>query len=395
MPAPNARTAPTLISGSRGAEQLNSARVVVDMEDEILMYQAEATPLLTLSGKIGKKRKCTNVKFEFLEKDELPRTVIASATMTDVGTTLQVGSGESARLVSGQLLLSLATREVIRVGTVTSDSNIAVTRGIGGGNAPVAIGDVFVHFSNAKEDGTTSGTSKSIKEFNDYNYNQIIETPFDFTGRDLVTELYGGNDEMTETKWQAIEHKKSIELAMLFGRRYLMNGTSHQITTMGGLEYFIVTNRANVAQQNLNERWFIEYLEYAMRWGRGGKRNGVGKKYALVSSRWLTEINSWVKDRLEYRPLDSSIGFSALEYKSPHGIVYFLATPLLDDNHPDWMFLLDFNHIKYTYLQKRDTKLLVDVQENDRDGKKNLYRSDVGIQVNMEHAHGIVTGINV
>jgi len=395
MPAPNPRTAPTLISGSRGIELLNSARVVVDMEDEILMYQASATPLLTLTGKIGEKRKAVNVQYQFLEKDELPREVTASAVMTDVGLTLQVGTDEYKRLVSGQLLLNLSTREVVRVNVVTSDTNITVVRGIGGGNQPVAIGDKFVHFSNAKEDGSTSGTSKSIQEFNDYNYTQIIETPFDFTGRDLVTELYGGSDEMTETKWQAIEHKKSIELAMFFGRRHSMSGTSHLITMTGGLEYFIVTNRANVAQQNLNERWFIEYLEYAMRWGRGGKRNGVGKKYCLLSSRWLTEINAWVKDRLEYRILDQSIGFAAWEYKSPHGIVYLLPTPILDDNHPDWMFLLDFNHLKYVYLNKRDTKLLVDVQENDRDGKKNLYRSDCGIQVNFEHAHGIVTGITV
>lgn len=395
MPNPNPRTAPTLISGSRGTENLNSARIVVDMEDEVHFYQPNATPLMTLTGKIGQSRKAHFVKFEFLEKDELPREVTASAAIDTTTTTLQFSTDDSARLVAGQLLLNLETREVVRVTTVTSDTNVAVTRGIGGGNAPVSVGDKFIHFSNAKEDGTTSGTAKSIQEFNDYNYTQIIETPFDFTGRDLVTELYGGSDEMTETKWQAIEHKKSIEYAFYFGRRHLMSGTSHQITMTGGLEYFISTNRANVSSKNLNERWFIEYLEYAMRWGRGGKRNGVGKKYALCSSRWLTEINQWANDRLQYRVLDKEIGFSAMEYKSPHGIVYLMESPIITNEHPDWLFLLDFNHIKKAYLNKRDTKLLVDVQENDRDGKKNLYRSDVGIQVNMEHAHGIVTGISV
>jgi len=200
---------------------------------------------------------------------------------------------------------------------------------------------------------------------------------------------------MTETKWQAIEHKKEIEYAFYFGRRHLMSGTTHQVTMTGGLDYFITTNRANVAKQALNERWFIEYLEYAMRWGRGGKRNGVGKKYALCSSRWLTEINQWAREKLEYVVLDEQIGFSALKYVSPHGIVYLMSSPILDEWHPDWMFLLDFNHIKKAYLNQRDTKLLVGVQENDRDGKKSLYRSDVGLQVNFEHAHGIVNGILV
>lgn len=395
MPAPNPRTAPDLIAGSRGTEQLNSARIVVDMEDEIHWYQPNSTPLMTLSGKIGQSRKAHFVKYEFLEKDELPREVVSSAAIDDTTTTLQFSSGDADRLVAGQLLLNPRSREVVRVTTVTSDTNVAARRGIGGGNAPILSGDKFVHFSNAKEDGTVSGTSKSIKEFNDYNYTQIIETPFDFTGRDLVTELYGGSDEMTETKWQAIEHKKSIELAFYFGRRDLWSGTSHQITTTGGLEYFVTTNRANVSSQQLNERWWIEYLEYAMRWGRGGKRNGTGKKYALMGARWLTEINQWANDRLEYQVLDEEIGFAAFKYKSPHGIVYLMESPIITDTHPDWMFLLDFNHIKKVYLNKRDTKLLVDVQENDRDGKKNLYRSDVGVQVNLEHAHGIVNGISV
>ena len=394
MPQPNARTAPTMISGQRGTEQLNSARIVVDMEDEIHFYQPNATALLTLTGKIGQSRKAHFVKYEFLEKDEMPRDVVASAAVSSTGTTLQFSSGDSAKLSVGDLLLGLESREVVRVTVVTSDTDITAVRAVGGGQAAIAIGDRFVKFSSAKEDGAVSGTSKSIKEFNDFNYTQIIETPFDFTGRDLVTELYGGSDEVTETKWQAIEHKKSIEYAFYFGRRSEASGTSHKITTTGGLDFFITTNRANVASQALNERWWIEYLEYAMRWGRGGKRNGVGKKYALCSSRWLTEINQWARDRLQYKVLDKEIGFAAWEYKSPHGIVYLMDSPIITEWHPDWMFLLDFNHIKKAYLDKRDTKLLVDVQENDRDGKKSLYRSDVGIQVTYEHAHGIVTGIS-
>jgi len=159
MPQPNPRSAPSLISGQRGTEQLNSARIVVDMEDEIHFYQPNSTALMTLTGKIGESRKTHFVKYEFLEKDELPRDVTASATATDTGTTFQFGTGDALRLVKGQLLLNLNTREVVRVETVTSDTNVAVTRGIGGGNAPVSIGDRFVHFSFAKEDGDVSGVS--------------------------------------------------------------------------------------------------------------------------------------------------------------------------------------------------------------------------------------------
>src|SRR3972149_2888581 len=78
---PNPRTDPTLVSGTRGPENQNTARVVVDMQDEILLYQPEATPLLTLTGKMRKKREAVNARFEWLEKDQYTRGVqVAAAT---------------------------------------------------------------------------------------------------------------------------------------------------------------------------------------------------------------------------------------------------------------------------------------------------------------------------
>ena len=67
--------------------------------------------------------------------------------------------------------------------------------------------------------------------------------------------------------------------------------------------------------------------------------------------------------------------------------------PLLDYFHPDRAFLLDLNHIRYVYMRGRDTKLYVDRQANDIDGKTNEYLSDCGVQVNFEHAHAALFGL--
>jgi hypothetical protein len=72
-----------------------------------------------------------------------------------------------------------------------------------------------------------------------------------------------------------------------------------------------------------------------------------------------------------------------------------LRAPLLDKDHPDMAFLLDPNHLRYVHLRNRDTKLLVDRQANDSDSKQNEYFSDVGIQVEFEHAHSQLVGISV
>lgn len=390
---PNPRTDPTLVTGTRGPENQNTARVVVDMEDSILLYQPEATPYLTLTGRMRKKREAVNPRFDWLEKDEYPRGLEVTAAADSDDTAISVVAGQDARVGIGSVVINLRTAENILVNAApTSGSLGTVVRGIGGGAAPIVVGDVLLYAFSAYEDGAGIGPLKSIQEFNEFNYTQIIRTPFGFTGRDLQTELYGGRDEMTETKWQAIEHKKSIEYAMAFGKRDARTGT-HQQTFTRGVDGFIVTNRWNVEGVTLTERSFVDFLEVAMKWGKGGNQNGSGTKYLLASSRWLTEINGWVGDRLRYKPLDDSIGFAAQEFNSPHGNVELLRWPLLDKFHPDRAFLLDFNHIRYVYMRGRDTKLYVDRQGNDIDGKTNEYLSDCGVQVNFEHAHSALFGL--
>src|SRR5512146_3567824 len=110
---PNPRTAPTLVSGTRGPENQNTARVVVDMEDEILLYQPEATPLLTLTGRMRRKREAVNARFEWLEKDEMPRSLEVTAAADSDDTAISEDAGQEARVFVGAVVINLSTGENI------------------------------------------------------------------------------------------------------------------------------------------------------------------------------------------------------------------------------------------------------------------------------------------
>lgn len=383
---PNGRSAATMISGSRGHEQLNAARVVVDMADEILLYQPQATPLLTLTAKMRRKREAVNPLFEWLEKDEYPRTLDVTAAYDSDDTSISVTAGQEARVYANAVVQNTRTGELILVGGTSSGTLSSLTRGIGGGQSDGMVGDKLIFVFNSIEDGADTPAQRSVQEFNLSNRTQIVRTAFGFTGRDLVVELYGGRDEMTETKWQSIEHKKSIEYLMLLGKKHLITGT-HQQTFSDGIDNRIVTNRWNIAGTDFTEESWIAFLEEGMKWGKGGNQNGAGTKYLLASSRWVSAINGFVHDRLRYQPLDEKIGFSAMEYVSPHGRVMILHMPLLDYYHPERAYLVDLNHVRYVYLRGRDTKLHYDRQGNGIDGKINEYISDCGSQTEFEHSH--------
>jgi hypothetical protein len=393
--SPGARPSPTLVSNFRGPEDHVSTRVKIDMSDKILWYAPEATPFLTLTGKIKGKRKAFNYKYEWLEKDQKPRALIVDAAQTETDTSVEVDAGN--KVVARDVLLNTRTREVLLVSSVSSNT-LTVVRGIGGAGVAMNDGDTLLLIGSSYADGAASGTPVSITEFSKYNYTQIFRTPFAFTGRDLETELFGGNDKMTETKWQAIEHKRSIEYAFYFGKRALIAaaGGVHQATFTGGLDQAIQSNAWDVSGVTLNTRTFNEFLEEALRWGKGGRlQGGSATKYLLCSSPWLTEINSWAENKLEYRVLDKEIGFSAMEYKSPHGRVMLLSSAILDEYHPDRAYLVDFNHVDYVYLRNRDTKLLSKREDNDIDGEKYEYFSDCGLQVEFEQSHAVLTGLTV
>lgn len=392
---PTTRDAPTMVAGLRNQNTTLSNRIVVDMADEILLYMPSAAPLTTLTGKVRRKRKAIQPRFDWLTKDEFPRTSTVSGAVLVGATTVNVAAGHGDRIAANYVLLNLNTREQILVTAVSTDA-LTVVRGIGSTAAAMADGDQLVFLRPVFEDGSDIGTLKSVKEADEYNYTEIIRTAFGWTRRQANTDMYGGRDPMTERKWQGIEHEKSIEHMMYFGRRHTRTGSGGNLQTFsGGLEYFIQSNIWDLNSNKPSERAWLEFLEEVMRWGEGGNQQGAGTKYLIASSRWVTEINGWAQDRVEYRPSDTTLGISMMEFKSPHGRVMIIKSPILDYAHPDFAFLVDLNHIRYAYLQNSDTMLLKEREGNGVDGSEEEYLSDVGCQVELEASHAILKGLPV
>lgn len=388
---------PTTISGYRAPEDQVAERVVVDMENTILRYMPEAQPFLTLTGRIKGKMKTHNVKKEWLEKDFKPRRVTISGAQTDIDTTVELVTGDGSKVGANDVLKNLRTGEIFFSSTTPAADALTVVRGVGAAPAAMNDGDNAIIIGSSFPDNSQMGAMKSITEYPNFNYSQIFRTGFGFSGRDIATEFYGGDDVDNETKWQAVEHKRSIEYSFLFGKRELIAaaGGVKQRTFTGGLEQSIVSNVWNVGGEPTERAW-IEMLEEALRWGKGGRlQGGAALKYALMSSRWLTIINAFALNKLQYRVLDEEIGFGVMEYVSPHGRIRLVPTPLLDEYHPDYAFIVDMNHVDYFYLRGRDTKLLSGREENDRDGEAYEYFSDCGLKTEFEQSHTLLKGVPV
>ena len=89
-------------------------------------------------------------------------------------------------------------------------------------------------------------------------------------------------------------------------------------------------------------------------------------------------------------------GLSVYEYQSAHGVVHLVRTPLFTEvtSAVVSVVVLDMEQIKYRYLTDSDTKVMEDIQENDRDGRKGEYITETGIQVMLEQNHSVLTNVD-
>ena len=398
-PGPLPRSAPTLVSGLRASSSETANRIIFDAEDVIHRLEPEATPLITLTAGIKKRRMATQQRFDWFEVDPYPSELVVSGAQTAGDTSIEVQTGTGSRAAGSFVYVNRKTREVIRVTSVATDT-LTVVRGYGGYSAAMSDGDVLELIGTAFEDGTGFGTMKSVQSANLYSYTQIFRTQYGLTGRMQNTDLYGGNDLTNQRKDQGILHKKLIEKAFFFGKRNLVAGSTGPITTTQGLEASISSNVWDLNGQEPNQRSVVEFLEYVMKYGKGGNIGGSGAatKYAFCSRRWLTVIESFAHDQVRWEYIgdkQTGVGINVGRFVTSHGSLMLTPVNIFDGEHGGYMFIVDLNHVRYVYHQGRHTKLMQDRQANDLDGYQEEYLTDCGLEVSLEAAHGLAKGLPV
>lgn len=393
---PNARTAPTIVSGTRDPQGgVPSQRIVPDVRDEIVLWEPNVASVTVLTKKLKNKLVATQREFQWIEEEPYPRTLTVSGAQTSGDTSIEVVAGEGSRVTTGCLLRNTRTGEVLRVSSVSTDT-LTVVRGIGSsGGAAMNDGDRLLYFATAHADGSLSQTAKTVKGAREYNYTQFFRTPFELTDRQANTQMYGGRDIKTTGRQAAIEHRKDMEYALFFGRRYNDAAAGGETSTTGGLDQFIASNIWDLNGVAPSENAFVDFLEAPMRWGMGGSERGNGSKILVGSPRWMSQIDRWYRDRIRVvdAPEIKRLGLAMTELVTPHGNIMLLKQPLFTGDDAGLAYLVDLNHIFYRYHEGLDTALHMDIQENDRAGVKHEWRTDMGWEIQVEAAHAKIQGL--
>lgn len=390
-------TAPTVVTGSRlttvGVQQ---SRRTVEMMDQIFQYDANATPTLAVLSKRAPTAVSGSPKYQHLEDQPLPVTTTFNGSQNATATSIPVAAGTGVYFRNGDLVLFPTAASIAAPGEVVLVTNVAtdtltVTRnyngdGINGG--AVTSGDNLQIIGNINAEFAGARTIKTTTEAVQTNFTQIIRTPFAASNTLIASNLYGGNELTYQRRKFATQHALEAERTILWGKSSEVTATATRSTA--GF-FSLVTS--NVVNANGTLTWpTVETLfEKVFRYGSNNK-------LFIVSRRIASQLDLISEGRLVTNNGDTAYGVNIGRLNTTHGQ---LMTAVHDQFVNDWAgygIVVDLENIRLRYMARdgrnRMGMLRTNIQANDADGEEDEYLSEIGLQLMLESAHGIIKGVS-
>jgi hypothetical protein len=392
---------------------VDAQRLVIDMRDDIKLLEPSEAPLVTMlmDSSFG-TRNAAATKIEWPEGEDIPPITVASASFTNVATTVNVAAGTGAYFKPNDLIRNDLTGEVMRIDAVATDA-LTVVRGIGAGGtgiASVGSADTIVRLANASISGGTLPAIRMAKIVFNFNYCQITRDPISATKDTQEVKMYGGSFMDFAKAQKRREHLKALERVLFWGKRDLKTdsavaGTAGYPQFMcGGLVSYISANVTNLSGGTLS----TTNLEAAL---RPIFRYGSGRRIAFCSPLAFSALANFSLSKLATPTGLSVYGVKAKQYVTGAGDELFLVLKRdwLDypvgsasTNTPTGghMVIVDPDYVNIAWLRR--TSWLPDRQAPDADADTGEYLSQYSLEVleggssggSGNGVHGIIRGFS-
>jgi hypothetical protein len=388
-------------TGYRDTNTIESTILKRDIRSAILQYDQDITPLLVLSSKLnGGSVPTVNPKFEWYEEDRETRRD-TSTTASTGPTTLAVSDG--TRWNAEEVWVNVRTGEGFRVSSVSVNNVTVVPNLAGAGSVATVSGDEYLKVGVSKMEGDVSVTAHSGNPTAKFNYTQIFERTASATRTAQNTANYTSPVDWEFRRQRMIkEFKIDKEAAYLWGPGAARDTTgTHPRTLTRGVRASITTNVKDFGG-TLTESEFFDAFDAAFRYSNASK-----VKFGLAGRTPVSVIGAFPRGKLEVIQSDNddTFGLSIMKFKHAHGTLNLMTHNLFSDSpgqgtvagYSTEVIILDMssdgeNLVREHYLQNSDVTITENVQENDRDGRKDKILCESGIETGLEKHHALWKG---
>ncbi|KKN22459.1 hypothetical protein LCGC14_0915090, partial [marine sediment metagenome] len=297
---------PTLSSGVRGTAVLdNESRRQRDVASALMQLEPDAGPLTTILMRIASEG-ADDPKVEWYEDELNPRFDKLGASLTAGAATMTVTNFVYFRVGD---VVKVNNAEIVHVSATPTTTSVSIDRSAGETSARAASnGDQLHLIGSAHEEGSGKRPLLSTERANKFNYLQIFKTPFGVTLTQKGTKQFAGQDKPTEQSKKLIEHKRDIELAIMFGELGKITSGTHPKRFTRGMIKFISTNITDAAG-TLTETEWEEWLRTVFRYGSR-------ERIVFCSSKLITVVNGFSRGKLDTRTNESTYGITMTKYQN-------------------------------------------------------------------------------
>lgn len=400
------------VAGIRGTGDWGTDERPKNFRDAIQFMQPQGdTPIFGLTGRAG-GMSVDDPEFNFwIETQALLRLQVNGA-LGSGATTIVVDSGDpdssdmtknygsALNLKEGDILMvepgsdnATYNPEFIRVREALSATTFTAERGVGGSTPASISNDAFLMLvGSAYAEGTAApkAVTRNPTKFN--NYTQIFKDSYQITGTANATRARTGDAWSNDKKRKMFDHARSIEMALIFGRKSETAASSDNglpVRTMGGLLQLIPTSRKTVLSGAVTfdgasgtDLLTAVYKVFDYASPAGDTRVAFCGNSALNALN--VRANAATNVRLNMDRTIKVYGTEFREFIMPQGRLLLRTHPLLNIQggiYSKSLLILDFASIKYVYLKGRDTKTADDVQNKDEDVRRGYVQTECSLML--------------
>lgn len=394
------------IAGMRDSDDAGTGERPKNFRELILWRDPNGSaPLTALMSKM-RKETTDDPEFNWWEEEQNSIRVQVAAqyanTTTAVTFTLDATEDFAGNdLVPGDLCLveqaeaTTYSFEIVEIGTITSNTQVIVTRAAAGTSVVTITTDSYLlKIGSAFEEGSTSPDASTRNPTKYLNYTQIFKTTYNLTNTARKTRHRTGDLVKNDKKRKAFDHAVAMEWAALFGHPNETTGANgHPKRYTGGLYYFLglnydATSKPTIATLNSSTATEEDFLDatYGM-WDFNVPESG-DERIAFCGNGFLNKLNKIAKadgaTRVNYDDVVDVFGMRLQRWILPQGTIYLKSHPLMNNNSfwTNGCFMINPPGVRYRPLQGRDTKFQDNIQANDADQVKGQWIGECGFEFN-------------
>lgn len=332
-----------------------------------LMPNGQA-PLFAMTSMIPTET-AQQVEHGFFTKTMLFPMLNLDAAVAD-GTTTVFTVSSTANIVSGMLMRTQSTGEIIIVNAILSPTTVSVGRGVGGIAAAAIADDVNLYqVGNAYEESSVRPNALNINPVRITNLTQIFRNTWAISGSAAATQVIAGESTVAESRQEcAAFHAADIEKALFWGQKSQSTRNGQPFRTMdgllailGNLTYYPASYSA-VNVTNAGATTNYTQLEAALDpvFNQVTDPKAGNERVLFVGSGARKVLNNIGRVNMTYTMMngENSYGLQFDSFKIARGQFRMVEHPLFNSN-ADWSKMavaVDLSTFRVAYLGGRKTK---------------------------------------